>query len=260
MLEATGAALYGYALRPSAHGTPRAFIIRVALIGIALTVLQHVLTPARLAASFSGITDASLQKFLMASDAGAANIARVLGLLLVMFGSYKNHRAFALTGAFLTALSFALMGHTATHTDRAVLATLLIVHVGIVAFWFGSLRPLLAAGNSADALDCYRAFSRAAFFLVPVILVSGAGLALDLLDSFAALLSPYGAMLAVKIVGFAILLGLASLNRWRLLPESRPGVTGATVALRRSVRVEWVLITLIIVTTITTTSFWSPGM
>jgi hypothetical protein len=66
---------------------------------------------------------------------------------------------------------------------------------------------------SATAIE---RFSATATWLVPVILLAGVTMAVVLLPNVAALREPYGELLIGKVVGFALLMGLAAANKWRL--------------------------------------------
>ena len=131
--------------------------------------------------------------------------------------------------------SFVLTGHTAVH-QRRLLAPLLILHVSIVAFWFGSLGPLrlvLRLEPPATAAAVLTRFSVAAVWLVPLIAVAGAGMALLLLPDVAALRQPYGLALLTKASLFALLMALAAMNRLRLVP-ALAGAAGASRCVARS--------------------------
>lgn len=234
--------------------------LRLAIAAVLLTALQHLLGPARLAASFSGITDASLQSFFLQSDAGVAHSIRICGLLIIVAGVVMKSRAFAVTGAVIACLSFILMGHSTTYSPRWLLAPLLMLHVTIISFWFGSLRPLRRPVDEDHTVMAERLdhFSRIASRVVPAVVVAGLGLTLVLLESLADLTTPYGIMIIAKISGFTLLLALACLNRWRLLPGIRTGQTAAATSFRNIAAAEWLIIALLIITTVVVTSLFSP--
>jgi putative copper export protein len=263
VLEAAGLAIFlrvmkidsgklGDALRRSA--------LVLAIAGALLTLLQHVLAPARLAASFSGIVDISLQEYYLRSDAGIADAIRLSGMAAIALGITTRNRWLTLAGVLGACLSFAAMGHTASHSPRWLLASLLVLHVALIAFWFGSLRPLrrMVAADNKDATVRLEQFSGIATRFVPLIFIAGLGLAIALLDSFAALTTPYGLMIVAKVTGFTVLLGLASFNRWRLLPQIRSGQATASQAFRSIAAVEWFIIVTLIITTVSVTSLFSP--
>ena len=49
-------------------------------------------------------------------------------------------------------------------------------------------------------------------------------MAVLLLPNLSALSEPYGKLLIAKVVGFALLMGLAAANKWRLGPRPGPGI------------------------------------
>ena len=143
-----------------------------------------------------------------------------------------------------------------------LLAPLLVVHVLIVAFWFGSLWPLALVVREeapATAANVVRVFSSIAGWLVPGLFLAGLALVLQLLPAWAAFATPYGLLLLGKVAVFALLMGFAALNKWRLEPALATGDGGAVVAFRGSVLAEFVLICLVLSMTAVMTTFFSPG-
>jgi putative copper export protein len=255
--------LFGDDLRRSA-GAMQALAWRTAVAGLLLTIAHQIVEPARLAGELRGILDGPLQATLLASDAGTAAAVRVLGLVLVAVGSIKPSRlgaAGALIGATLIAVSFAFMGHTAAADQRWLLAALLVLHLSIVAFWFGALWPLHVASRyetlSVNGVLIAR-FSALAVRLVPVIFLAGLALSVALLPDVASLRTPYGLLLVTKVTGFGILMGLAALNKWRLGPRISRGDVNAIRAFRRSVLAEWILIAAVLAVTAAMTALFSP--
>jgi len=236
---------------------------RTALIGLLATVVYQVVEPARLADSLSGVLDGPLQAALLASSVGTAAAVRLLGLALVAVSALKASRlgaAVGLIGGALIAASFAFTGHTATDSQRWLLAPLLLVHLLIVAFWFGALWPLHLASRHEDLgvnARIIERFSKLAVLLVPMILFAGLALAFVLLPSLAALGTPYGQLLLTKVAAFALLMGLAALNKWRLGPQIGAGSAAALRGFRRSVLIEWGLIAGVLVATAAMTGLFS---
>jgi len=235
-----------------------------ALAAVALVAAHQAFEPARLLGGLPGLFDASLHLLLLRSDAGTTAAVRVLGLVLVGFGFLKEGRgrsAVALIGATLVVVSFTFTGHTAGGDRRWLLATLLIVHLLILAFWFGALMPLYLAAGREDLNTNARIierFSAMAVRIVPLVFVAGAGMTAALLPSFAALRTPYGLLLLGKVAAFALLMLLASLNKWRLGPTISAGRGQALRALRTSVLVEWGLIAAVLFGTAAMTALFSP--
>lgn len=266
-LQAAGVPIFfrlcGDALDRS-HRPIRAIASLTALGGLVLTALHWALEPIRLTGEPASLLDGSLHSLLLASDAGTAVAVRMLGLALVLAGARQRNaggETAGFAGAVLIVVSFAFAGHTAADESRWLLAPLLMLHLGVVAFWFGSLIPLLLATlhEGAGGGVVVERFSRAAIRLVPTILLAGAAMAWLLLPDLAGLVSPYGLSLLGKTLGFTVLMALAAANRWRFGPGISRGDGIALAGFRRTVVFEWCLIFIVIGITVTMTTLYSPG-
>jgi putative copper resistance protein D len=292
-LQAAGAVFFaagfGPALTVSLAGVRK--LARVTAIVALFTVAAHyILEAARMAGDLSGMLDSSLQNMAWASNFGGAFTVRELGLLLIIAGmqpvsakstasrfftssagspvaffvKWLSARGFTIvgvTGAALVAVSFTLMGHTSVNSRRGLLAPLLLTHLLIVAFWFGALWPLclVTLRESWERVARVVAvFSAAAFWLVPLILVAGVAIAALLLPDIAALRQPYGELLIVKSALFAVLLGCAAVNKWRLGPALGRGDLQAGRTFRRVVITEYVIMVIVLSVTAVMTTFFSP--
>jgi len=265
--QAAGAALFyarhGRALKRSAPMIRRAGV-RAALTALAVLILQALSGPAHLTGDLSGMTSAPLLRLYLSSAAALAlalRIAGVGGVALTLSRTVPGAVLTALAG-LIAAASFLLTGHIAADAHRALLAPLLLVHVTIVSYWFGSLWPLAqvsALETRTDATLVLAAFSRAAGWLVPAIALAGIGMALLLLPDPAALRQPYGLLLLAKLLLFALLMGLAALNRLRLLPALARGEALAPARLRRSIALEYALLVVVFAATAVLTESFSPA-
>jgi putative copper resistance protein D len=235
-----------------------------AIAGVVLVGAHHALEAARMAGDMSGMLDPALQGMAWNPRARAALICRLAGLLLIavgLQGSSVRSTIVAVGGAVLAMGAFTLTGHTSVNVHRGALAGLLMLHLLIVAFWFGALWPLYVASlreTPARAADLIERFTALATWLVPVILVAGTAMAVLLLPNLSALREPYGELLIAKVVGFALLMGLAAANKWRLGPALGSGIMGSGQWFRRSVATEYVLIAAVLAITAVMTSFFSP--
>ena len=267
LLQAAGVALFialfGRLLSGSADAIRRLGRIS-AIVGAASVVGHFGLEAPRMAGDFSGMWDLSLQKTALYSAAGVAFGVKVLGLVLLAASLGRDGKIFRtgwIFGAALAVTAFLLTGHTSVHAERWMLAPLLAVHLLIIAFWFGALLPLnqaCAREPPVVAAKVVNAFSAIATWLVPVIFLAGLGMAVILVPSWGVFRQPYGELLIVKVVGFAALMGLAALNKWRLGPGIASGGQVAVMALRRSVAAEYVLILGVLTVTAIMTGFFSP--
>lgn len=238
---------------------------RLALAALLVCVAQVFLEAAHMAGDWTGIGDPMLLRLVATSSVGRALAVRGAGLALLAFSAptvTRWHRAAGFGASLVVLLSFALTGHTTVHAPHLLLAGLLLAHLWLVSFWFGALLPLREVTRletRALAARAISAFSGVAVWLVPVIPLLGAGLALLLLPDFAALWTPYGKLLCLKVALFALLMGLAALNRQRYAPALERGEAGAGQRFRRSVALEYVLICATLAATAAMTGFYSPG-
>jgi copper resistance protein D len=273
LLQSAGAALFVIAFRRglarSAAGSAR-LARNAAYAALALLVLECLLELARMAGNWSGAADPGLLRAALGSSTARAlgvRAAALAALAAALSGAGAQPRgrvrtSLALAGVTLAAASFTLTGHTADSAWRWLLAPLLAAHILLLAFWFGALWPLARvtrAEEPAAAAAVLARFSAAAVRLVPVIAVSGLGLALGLLPDVAALLEPYGRLLLFKVTLFALLMGLAAWNRLRLVPAVGRGAAPALRTLRASLAAEYLLICAAITVAAVMTGFYSPA-
>ena len=255
-------AMFGSRL-PQAFLRIKAVAMISAVAGILLVSLHYLLEAARMAGELAGIFDADLQQLVLNSATSTAAGLRILGLVLILMAmSYRGVRlaAGALCGAGCVVASFAFVGHTANGQNGAWAPVLLLVHVAVVTFWFGSLAPLMLVNRMEPrdvAAQIVAQFSRIAAWTVPAILVAGLILMTILIGGWAGLNTPYAWVLLAKIGAFAILMSLAALNRWRFGPAlaARPA---AAVPFHRAVLAEYVLIVAVLGATAVLTTFLSP--
>ena len=146
----------------------------------------------------------------------------------------------------------AWIGHAAMvlGTRRIVEMTSYIVHVLCVGAWIGglwSLTRLLAYSQTGKIdleryRDLLRRFSNLGMVVVLLILASGVANTLFRLRSRSDLLSTnYGWVILGKVGLFALMLALASWNRWRLMPRLALGEGVALVGLRQKALIELAL-------------------
>lgn len=274
LLQAAGIALFivifGERIDESRAATCRIGSLS-AWLAMAAVIAHYVLQAGRMAGDLSGVGSGQLQRIALHSpDAAEASLA-ILGLALIAAGlrgvkgpaALSNGLAAAsnVVGAALAVVAFTLTGHTSVSPDRWFLVVALTVHVLIVAFWLGALVPLYLATRlepAPVAAKVVAAFSLAATWIVPGVFLAGAVLAAGLLPGLATFARPYGQLLLVKIGGFALLMALAAMNKWRLTPALARGELQAGAVLRRSVIAEYALIACVLTATAIMTTFFSP--
>ena len=264
-LQAAGAAMFRAAIGPFPEPVDarlRRLIIRAALLAIVAVVVRSVLEPARMAGAMSGVADPFLRSLFLQSDTAVAQALRLIGAGILLAATLPRRPARRIgqwIGSGLIVASFVVMGHTRAHAGALLLGSLLLVHVGAAAFWFGALWPLLivlrhaAVEQSALLLG---AFSTVAVRAVPVLFAAGVILAGFLIGSVDGLTTPYARLLMIKHVLFVLLLGLAAANRYRWV--LRLATDGHAEPLRRSIAAELVLMFGVLGATAVMTTLYSP--
>lgn len=242
----------------------RSTILPTTLVAVAVLSLHALVEPVRLTGAWSGLLDPSLHALLLSSDFGTTLAMRAVGLISIAASTRSAGRSgtgFAIAGATLIAASFTFMGHTAADPERWLLAPLLLLHASVIAFWFGSLWPLLTVTRLETAEIAGAVigqFSRTAVWVVPLIFLAGLAMSALLLPGLSSLGTPYGILLLTKIGGFSILMALAGLNKWRLAPGISRGNRVSVSAFRVSLMGEWVVILAIVTITSVMTALFSP--
>jgi putative copper resistance protein D len=161
-----------------------------------------------------------------------------------------RHSLIALIAA-ATFASQAWLGHAAMARDNVLGIELIcyIAHVLAVGAWIGGLVPLfLLSVDRADEAETLRRnayptilmrFSHFGMALVLVILVTGIANTVFRLRSLQDLMTvDYGHAILARIALFLLMLGLAALNRWRLLPALKRHAAEAIRALRHNIAIE----------------------
>ena len=265
-LAAAGSAFARLALSRLDDGTARTvgrLAVAAAVAGAALSVAR---IPVRasflMGGTLSGAFEPPIVAMVVESPLGASLWVRLAGLALICAVAVNRPaaRVAAGLGAALVCASFALRGHT-LEEPRLVLGVLVAFHLLGLAFWVGVFAPLhRLAGADARAGGALAAeFSAWAVRIVPALVAAGVALFVILTaDPLAALGTPYGQLLAIKLLLFAPLLGLAAYNKLRLTPALEAGVAGAGTRLRRSIRLEALAVLAILATTATLTTVSSP--
>ena len=265
-LVAAGSALTRLALSRPDDDTARAVARLAVAAAVSAAVLSVLRIPVRasflMGGTLSGALDPAILGMVVESPLGTSLWVRLAGLALVCLVVVDGRRARVAAGygAALVCASFALRGHTLDE-PRLVLGLLVTLHLLGLAFWIGIFAPLhRLASRDAEAAGALAAeFGAWAVRIVLALVATGAALFVTLTaDPPAALDTPYGQLLAVKLLAFAPLLGLAAFNKLRLTLALEAGVRGAGARLRRSIRLEALIVLAILATTATLTTVSSP--
>ncbi len=207
---------------------------------------------------------AGLQRVALGADGLAAPGPRRIPLALA-----------AIPAAFI-AIAPALGGHASVQQPVAVLFPLDVAHVLAMSAWIGGLVLALFALPAATrvlapadrtrllAANVVR-FSPIALGCVAVLLVTGTIQAIEHIATWGQLLhTGFGRAVLVKVALILVLIGFGTVNRWRVIPQLRglvaagsaPG--GAGRLLRRTLRGEVALVTVVLGVTAALVSYPPP--
>ncbi len=270
-LIATGGVLFGLAFRWEQGDVGlRHSVVIAAWIALTLLLLQWPLQAGFLGGSTLGAAiDPVLLGIAFESAQGTRMILAASGLLLLHGVLMARGRlrypgiGLSVTGVILVFLAFTQVGHT-NDGPYWLLGGLLLIHLGAVAFWVGALIPLYRmAGHAVPhevAGQVLAAFGRVASVTVGFLLAAGLVLAWLLLGATAAFLeTAYGQILLLKIALVLLLLVLAAMNKWLLVPAFERREPNADRRLRRSILGEGFLVLLILFMTALLTTTTSPN-
>ncbi len=269
-LASVGALAFTDAFSPSLAGRDVAMLKRHFLLLLAVALLASLGTLFATVALLNGLGlaggfDIELWSLVAGTATGDAAWVRFAGLALLLVGLFfaPLRLAAAVVGGLVVAASFGFVGHVQDDPHSVVLHALLMLHLLAVAFWIGSLWPLLRLATTPEprrVAEIMERFGRLAVYFVTCLLAAGVVLAALLLEGFAPLFTtPYGRLLLIKLALVALLLCFAGLNKWRLVPALAAGAPGAGRRLQRSIAMEAGLVVLILGITGLLTSAFSPA-
>lgn len=227
----------------------RRLLAAAILAGLALSLAALALRVLALTAGAS-VMDGAVWEAVMRSRIGDAFWLRAAGLVLLgaWLTSWRVGPALASAGVVLVLASYAAMGHSMLYTPRQEIAVLVVLHLAVVAFWVGSLPPLLWVAGRQDgraAAALLRDWSRAATLAVLGMIATGVLLGFYLTYRPERLLDAWhGWALVAKTLVVLAALGLALANRLRHSPALMRGEAGAGARLATSIRWEMCVIVL----------------
>ncbi len=241
-------------------------IRRLAWIGLIVAMASGIAWVVLLTMSLSGegcgeaIMSGALRDVLPLTQFGIVAQVRLalaitLGVCLAL-DRFAPARWLALGAALCLIASIAWTGHAAStpHELGYVHLAADALHLYAASAWIGGLLPLAlllrigeryhASAWAALELKAIRRFSSLGIASVAALIVSGIVNTWILVGSFRALvLADYGWLLMIKLAVFAVMLGFAAVNRFRLTPELAlaPGSEAHGAALssiRRNTQIE----------------------
>ena len=216
------------------------------------------------ARGLTGMFDWDMASLLLETQLGEVTYMRLTGFILAFISSLIFFRKAVrlpqqsfyrlLLGvhgiAFLfVAFSFTKAGHVSVLTGIA--RTAVVFHLYAFSAWIGSLFPLLLLTNSTELnllKKLMQQFGDNALGIVIILAGMGALMLLELLDNPAELYTtPYGLVFLLKLFLVLVTLSVAVINKLGLVPAIVNNASA--LRLRRSIRVEMVAITLVLIAT-----------
>ncbi|MCC2605332.1 copper resistance D family protein [Planctobacterium marinum] len=246
----------------------RASII-VALIANAIWFFAS--TGAMAEEGIQGAFDPDILDIMWDSSIGDGTLLRGLGLVLAIF-AIKSHIKFksvvlsncikqSILGVSLIVLSytFTFIGHV---SELGVFEKiLLMLHVLVMAWWFGALFPLKQACHEPDYEQLYSLmdkFGRQASIAVSLLLIAGLWLAFQLVGNVEEMFSSsYGQTLLLKLALVTSILGIAAKHKLKLVPQLKN--KDGREALSKSISIEMVVAFAILSVTAGLTSVVGPA-
>ncbi len=279
--------LYAFAdAHASTEGPARvaldASLRRLTLIGAALALLSALAIVPFIAAEMAGSDTAALdpgtwQAVLTGTEFGhvwcwhLGFAAALLALCFLPAAPWQNGAS--TLAAVLLLASLGWIGHAAMDMGGGIAHKVnQMTHLAAGGIWLGGLVPLglllrratRPEGGAYVALarTALPHFSQMGYVAVALIVLTGTVNGMMLVGSLKALVeTPYGRLLMLKIALFIAMVGLALINRFRLVPRLRDGTT-AIVPLRtlyRSVIAEQAL-GLAILAVVALLGTWPPAI
>lgn len=240
------------------------FLLTSSVLGLVCVLLYFLLQVGLINQNgIPGMFDWLMTTIVMQSAIGtgvglkAASFGLFVGLTLTMFVTHKRKsaihskglRTFSVTLAVaLACAGFSEMGHIASLGLFEQLA--LALHVLAIALWVGSFYPLFLLCQSEQGvrvLPLMKRFGDWGWAITLSLSVAGGYLLTQLLSSPIELISTsYGVLMLLKVLCVLCLLGLAALNKFRLVPALS---AAGTQPLARSIKGEMCLAAMVLILT-----------
>ncbi|MBN9554456.1 MAG: copper homeostasis membrane protein CopD [Alphaproteobacteria bacterium] len=249
-----------YAASPSRPLGGRLMIAGVAGLGLLLSILSFLQTVASMArTTIAGVDRETFDFVLFETPPGDAFLWRTaslaIALVAALLRSAKIRSPMVALGAGVALGTLAWTGHAAVTEGAAGTIHRLAdgLHLLAAGAWLGALAVLVTLlfarieddRSAASARSALAGFAVAGSIIVAVIVATGLINVWMIVGVEGALRLPttlYGQLLIAKLLLFAAMLGLATVNRWRLTPRlalrDAGSASGGVRALRVSIALE----------------------
>jgi copper resistance protein D len=202
---------------------PRSLCVMLAFVSLATAVIWLLI----FATSLGGTDNlpGTVYALLFSSQLGPFWLVRPSLVTLLLFFAITGRPQFVASAALIILLAEGGSGHGAG--NGLVGPSLHAVHAVSAAAWIGGLVALmrvLAAGTTGRiprrvVADLLEQFSRMGILIVLLLAATGAAMTWLILGDIPSSRNDYGKILLLKIALFALMVGLALINRFLLLPR-----------------------------------------
>lgn len=215
----------------------------------------------------AGAFDWTMAEILLDTPLGDLSLFRLVGFVLIVAASvlllrqssqlhsapsvrfYHYNVLGAALGFLLILYSFRFGGHVSVLGAQVQLA--LVIHFAAFALWVGALWPLLQLSSRAELANLQlslKQFGDHAVVIVIALFLAGVLLLINLVNSPAELIeTAYGRGLLIKFLLVVALLGIAAMNRLKLVPAMLR--EGSSTRFRKSVQLEIAVAILLLLVT-----------
>ncbi len=243
----------------------------VVLAFIANAIWFFASTGAMAEEGIQGALDPDMLSIMWGSSIGDGALFRGIGLIMaiiavtclsrfksVLLNKYVK-QSILVCSLLILAYTFTLLGHV---SEFGVFEkVLLMLHVFVMAWWFGALFPIKQACHVQDYKKLYllmEKFGKQASVVVSMLLVSGLLLAIKLVGSVEVLLSSsYGQALLFKLSLVVSILCIAAKHKLKLVPHLKNN--DGRKSLSRSISIEMIVAFAILSVTSGLTSVVGPA-
>ena len=239
-------------------------IHKSALGGILISLILFLSVAGNIGGDLASIFEYPMLQIAFFSKAGIAAITSLLGFTIIFIaGNWRSkwRTGVSITGSCIILLSFVIVGHS--YREGLLTQFLLLVHLIGIAYWLGSLLPLSKLCRIPDIGNLpliAHGFGIFAIGYVSALVFAGCIFAYKIMGGVTPLIdTTYGNTLLIKIIVVTLLLSIAALNKFLMVPLLSQNLYRGARRLRFFVNLEMVLASLaLLLTSLLTTSLDLP--
>lgn len=236
-----------------------------ARFGIFTSVVMFFAMVGNFGGNLNSVFDSVMVELVLGEKAGEAMVLLLAGFFLCLMKSARHLfviNLVHLVGNFSILLSFAWVGHASKY--GLITQSLVVVHFVCLSYWLGAFLPLRQMCNNPESqVNLHKVaqkFGVYALGYVALLILAGLILAFLLLGGLKPLVaSVYGNFFLLKLGVVALLLLMAGLNKFRIVPlllqNETLGIKRLRVVIHSEIALAFFILT---ITSLLTTSLPLP--